>query len=131
MPLGARGFFMHFSASSLQYRCLLSKERGDFLLLWGIVERVWDQLCDAFGSVRDQVLGSIGDQFESGPKFMPTCVRGYAIRRPGIFYTFYFTICANLCGFRSLFAQRMCPHASRVMPLGARGFFTHFISPFV
>ena len=67
MPLGAQGFLMHFSASSLQYRCLLSKERGDFLSLWGIVERVWDQLCDAFGSVRDQVLGSIGDQFESGP----------------------------------------------------------------
>ena len=36
-----------------------------------------------------------------------------------------------LCAQVVLLAQRMCPHASGVMLLGARGFFTHFISPCV
>ena len=56
---------------------------------------------------------------------MPACVRGYANRRPGIFYTFDSAFCANLCVFGLLFAQRMCLHASGVMPIGARGFFAH------
>ena len=64
-------------------------------------------------------------------KNVPACVQGYANRRLGIFYTFYFTFCAKMCACWSSFAQRMCPHASGVMPVGARGFFTHFISPFV
>ena len=74
-------------------------------------------------------------------KNVPACVRGYAVRRPGIFYTFYFTLCAVsydfgstmvssfvvLCAQVVLLAQRMCPHASGVMLSGARGFFTHLI----
>ena len=36
-----------------------------------------------------------------------------------------------LCAQVVLWAQRMCPHASGVVLLGARGFFTHFISPCV
>ena len=36
-----------------------------------------------------------------GSKNVPACVRGYAVRRPGIFYTFYFTLCAVSYGFGS------------------------------
>ena len=34
-----------------------------------------------------------------------------------------------LCAQVVLLAPRMCPHASGVMPLGARGFFMHFSEP--
>ena len=76
---------------------------------------------------------------------VPACVRGYAVRRPGSFYTFYLTLCAVsydfgstmvssfvvLCARLVLLAHRMCPHASGVMLLGARGFSHDFKSTMV
>ena len=80
---------------------------------------------------------------------MPACVRGYANRRPGIFHTFSFNLYAISSGLGSqmlssfvslvvrldtflvqvlLFGQSLCQHASGVMPIGARGFSTHFLS---
>ena len=87
-----------------------------------------------------------------GPKFMPACVRGYANRRPGIFYTSYVDLCAISCGLglsmvssfvrlvirldtfgvqALLFGRSLCQHASRAMPIGARGFFTQCMSTYV
>ena len=87
MPLGARGFCMNFNAPLLQCRILLCQQRCDFLSVWGIVAPVRGQLCETFGSVLDQFSINLGynrDQFESGPKDVPACVQGYAVRRPGI-----------------------------------------------
>ena len=36
-----------------------------------------------------------------GSKNVPACVRGYAVRRPGIFYTFYFNFRARSFHFGS------------------------------
>ena len=36
-----------------------------------------------------------------GSKNVPACVWGYAVKRPGIFYTFYVTLCAISGGFGS------------------------------
>ena len=44
--------------------------------------------------------------------------------------TFGVSFCI-LCAQVVLWAQKMCPHASGVMLLGARGFVTQFIAPCV
>ena len=70
-----------------------------FLSVWGIVGPVWGQLCDAFESFWGQFsinLGSNWDQFESGPKFVPACVRGYAKTRPRIFLRILVHLCSNI-----------------------------------
>ena len=71
----------------LQYRALLGQQWFVFLKVWGIVAPVWDQLCDTFGAVSGK-LRSSWEQFESASKYVSACVRGYASRRPGIFYAF-------------------------------------------
>ncbi len=75
-----------------------------------------------------------------GRKFMPTCVRGYADRRLGTFYTLHGNFLANSYDFGSamvssfvslvtrldgsgvkagLFGQSLCRHAGGVMAIGA------------
>ena len=135
MSLGARRFFTHFISPFVQTcailgRCLpkecarmrpglCHRRPGIFYIFYFTC---CAKLCD-FGSLFAQRMCPhasgvmpLGAQDSFTHFILPACVRGYVVRRPEIFYTFHFTFCANLCDFGSLFAQRMCPHASGVMP---------------
>ena len=107
---------------------LCQKAPGDFLHilfhLLGNLMRFWVnngvkfcQFGDTFGVSFVKVCTLCAQVLLLVPKNVPACVRGYANRRPGIFYTFHFTFCAT-CGPKLL--AQMCPHASGVMPIGAR-----------
>ena len=50
-----------------------------------------------------------------GPKFMPACVRGYANRRPGIFYTFYVNFRIILFDFGSTSASSFANFEMRLV----------------
>ena len=80
MLLGARGFFTHFISPCVQYRAILGPQWCQVLCTTGIVTS----------------------------KNVPACVRGYAGRRPGIFYTFYFTLCAVWYDFGSTMVSSLC-----------------------
>ena len=57
----------------------------------------WDQFNATFGLAQGEVWHKSGitwDQIESGPKYMPTCVRGYGNNRLGISHAFWCTLLA-------------------------------------
>ena len=73
MLLGARGFFTHLYST-----------------LCAVSDDLWSTMVSS--SVIFVIVGS---------KNVPACVRGYAVRRPGIFYTFHLTLCAVSYDFGS------------------------------
>ena len=87
---GAQGFFTHFVSPCVQCRAILGPQWCQVLLIWWYV---WCKFCV---SVRIVCTSGI-----VGSKNVPACVRGYAVRRPGIFYTFYCTLRAVSFDFGS------------------------------
>ena len=130
MLLGAQVFFTHFIPLCVQYRTILVPRWCRVLLIWWYI---WCKFCVSVHIVCTRGI--------AGSKNVPACVRGDAVRRPGIFYTilgpqwskvlliWWYVWCKFWVSVHIVFtvlAQRMCPHASGVMLLGARGFFTRF-----
>ena len=76
--LGAWGFFTHFISPCAQYRTILGPQWCQVLLLWWYVQC---KFC-----VSGCIVCTSGIV---GSKNVPACVRGYAVRRPGIFNSFY------------------------------------------
>ena len=105
MPIGARAFSYTFRCTCAAISSSCGSTMLPFFQVWG---HFWNSLLSVllvFGEVGASLV-SIWDQ------------SGISL-----------TLSQSLCLHQGKFKNEMCPHPSGVVPIGARGFLTHFGAP--